>query len=269
LFYLYADSRGLGAEDCHSPEEQRTCSKRSLQNACEFVPAHHSLNIDAPEFVLACHSLNTDAPEFVPAGHSLNTDVPEFVPAGFVLNTDATEFVPSHKSLSTDAPEFVPTGQFLSTAALEFVSSSKCLSHTSEVLNSHDVFAFNAEQFCDSDEEDEESSNDESFSDCKESDEPETSDDETIDVRSWQLRNAAANTKLRSEVGDDIRWDVVLDAMSELTFLTTGAKFTGIDSLSRGSTSAGESSESDSEAQGSIARLLPALASGPPGLEAQ
>lgn len=33
---------------------------------------------------------------------------------------------------------------------------------------------------------------------------------------SWQMRNAAATTKMKADVGDDIRWDVILDAMAEM-----------------------------------------------------
>lgn len=33
---------------------------------------------------------------------------------------------------------------------------------------------------------------------------------------SWQMRNAAATTKMKADVGDDIRWEVILDAMAEM-----------------------------------------------------
>lgn len=33
---------------------------------------------------------------------------------------------------------------------------------------------------------------------------------------SWDLRNLAASTKIRAEVGDDIRWDLILDTLADI-----------------------------------------------------
>jgi len=32
----------------------------------------------------------------------------------------------------------------------------------------------------------------------------------------WHMRNAAAAAKMRADVGNDIRWEVVLDALAEM-----------------------------------------------------
>lgn len=49
---------------------------------------------------------------------------------------------------------------------------------------------------------------------------------------SWHMRNAAAVAKLRADVGDDIRWDIVLDALAELDESPVAGIPLGLDAMS-------------------------------------
>lgn len=189
----------------------------------------------AGEAATKSHALRAEAVEFKPAStrsDQLCADAAEFVPAAtsFQLCPDAAKFVPGAKS-------FIAANS--AGWGVSHESDMKPVSYSAAFAapgsyNGLDVFKFNADCFGEDDDYDDEEE-EPIVRSTKESCEEVFS--------SWELRNAAANAKLCADVGEDIRWEVVLNAMSELSQPSKGRCHEV-----EASTSSGESSESDSEA---------------------
>jgi hypothetical protein len=246
-FFLYCDKDGLGAEDCFvtgdpfpepHPEpmddlpksKPRTANKGKFRarpqlqnNGFTQEDAAFLFRADAQEFVPAPQStMSADAAEFRPAP-SMNPDASEFVPTkpkqGLMIRRGLDVFAINTKQLKDDDDD----------SDSDTESTASFFSGPTEPGNWSALFTRCAKAVENADED---SSTNSWYSDSDEDDVPKAPS-QAIQWHSvasrcadavgkidqfypWRMRNTAAATKMRAHVGDDIRWDVVMDAMAEL-----------------------------------------------------
>lgn len=255
-FFLYCDKDGLGAEDCFVtgdpyPESQEPTPQSKHKVARSWPLPQLKERASKSE----TSTLRADAVEFVPPQlvplesnlQTMNPDAEEFVPVRpGKMNGHADEFVPVMRSSS------LLTRRGIDVFAIntkQFRDDDECSDDTESTAS--DLSARISGSLRNSPGQPEHWSSvasrcakavdftdDETSSWCSDSD----ADDDmappqasrgpvewfSVATRcaeavgqldqfySWQMRNAAATTKMKADVGDDIRWEVILDAMAEM-----------------------------------------------------
>jgi len=254
-FFLYADDNGLGAEDCFAtndpfppqpptpPKKQvYTRPKTSWGSRVQHSEIKKGMSADAKEFVPtvlvpfgACEeqepaSMNAEAKEFVPAPPGLGPEIP-------ALNAEALEFIPLHSScIAINAKRFYDdddssddgtestasdfSGRVLVAPGLSacFVPDSKP-EHWSSLSTRCATAVMDVESDSDSwCDEESDASADGSRAEAWAAVSTRCAQavGQVQQVHPWHLRNAAAKAKLTANVGNDIRWDVVFDAIGDL-----------------------------------------------------
>lgn len=255
-FFLYADDNGLGAEDCFctdnpvppqppTPPKKQAYSrpKSSWGNRAQHSESKAGMNASAKEFVPivlvpvgACEEqnpagMNPEAQEFVPAPPGLGPELP-------TLNAEALEFVPLHSACcainakrfyddddsSDDDTESTASGfsgRVLVAPGLSacFVSESKPEQWTtlsSRCANAVTDVDTDSDSWCDDEADDEAPDGSRAEAWAAVSTRCAQAVGQVKQLHPWHLRNAAAKAKLSAKVGDDIRWEVVFDALAEL-----------------------------------------------------
>jgi len=253
-FFLYADDNGLGAEDCFAsndpfPPQPPTQLKKQVYSRpktnwgsrFQHSETKKGMNACATEFVPivlvplgACEeqesvSMNPEAKEFVPipAPPGLSPEIPP-------LSAEALTFVPMHTACcainakrfyddddsSDDGTEstasdfsgrvlvapglsacFVPEGKPEHWSTL----SSRCANAVLDVESDSD-------SWCD----DEAADGSRAEAWAAVSTRCAQAVGQVKQAHPWNLRNAASKAKLTANVGDNIRWEVVFDALAEL-----------------------------------------------------
>lgn len=224
-----------------APPQHADPKKTLNADAHEFVPIV-LVAVDAGEDDNSSVTMNPDAKEFVPPppglGPILNAEAAEFVPCpplasrrGFdmcVINTKRFHDDDDSSDDGTDSTTSDVSGRVLVAPGLStcFVSKegkpaewSSLASRCAQAVGDADM---DSDSWCDDDSDD---SDDDSYYSPQMNRAEEWA---AVSARcaeavgkvehehSWHVRNAAAAAKLRADVGNDIRWDVVLDALAEL-----------------------------------------------------
>lgn len=211
--------------------ETRKCMSAAAK---EFVPTVLvPLNADDEKRLV---TMNPGAKEFVPAppglGPTLNAEATEFfplVPSCTFCPINAKRFYDDDDASSDDGTESTASdfsGRVLVAPGLSacFMSEGGSPERWSTLSSRCAQAVVEAEIDSDSWSDDESDDDDTSFSPIQNRAEEWAAVSarcaqavgQTNKEHPWHMRNAAAKAKLMADVGDDIRWEIVLDALAEL-----------------------------------------------------